>query len=189
MTELEEIKRLIKQFNAPGDFPAPLSNKELEAFGAIIGIELPNDLRDWLKISNGALVGTVPVYGLHRGNAPLSMERILRIFPLWRDRKWIPVAGDGCGNYYVMATQQEFGEGFPIVFVRPVSDKAPPRYIAASDLGHFLVFLMETELRNDALDAADMEVEPSLWFNKERALRDDPAILKFHGVPLPWEAG
>ena len=150
---------------------------------------MPDDLREWLKISNGTFVGTVPVYGVHPANSPLSLEVVLKIYALWREKKWIPIADDGCGNYYVMATQGEFGEGFPIVFVEAVTDHENPRYIVASDLGHFLIFLMEDELSLRQADPYDPTEPPETpWpFDKE-VVHDDPAILNFHGVPLPWDA-
>ena len=50
-------------------------------------------------------------------------------------------------------------------------------YIVASDLEHFIRFLIEDELQ--------LTERP---FDKEEVLSKDPAIVNFTGVPLPWEA-
>jgi cell wall assembly regulator SMI1 len=194
MIDAKKVKELLARFETEGNFPQPppqpaaTSDVDIEALQGRIGIKVPDDLREWLKISNGAFADTIPVYGAHPAEHPLSMEGILNIFPLWREIKWIPVAGDGCGNYYVIATQNEFGEGFPVVFIEAVTDNSTPRYIVASDLGHFLVLVMESELAQRDLDPVETELEPLPWFNEQKVLHDDPAILNFHGVPLPWNA-
>jgi cell wall assembly regulator SMI1 len=190
MLNAKKIREILAQFERPSDLPqpGPLPDAEIVALEGRLGIRVPDDLREWLKISNGAFAGTVPIYGVHHGDHPLGMEEVLRIFPSWRENKWIPVADDGCGNYYVMATQGEFGKGYPIFFVEAVTDETAPRYIVASDLGHFLVLVMESELAQRDLDPVETELEPSPWFNEQEVLHDDPAVLNFHGVPLPWNA-
>jgi cell wall assembly regulator SMI1 len=194
MINTKKVKELLARFDTPSDLPqagpqpAAIGDAEINALEDRIGTRVPDDLRDWLKISNGAFVGTVPLYGVHPPGFPLRMEKILEIYPLWREKKWIPISSDGCGNYYLMATQGEFGQGHPIFFVEAVTDETAPRYIVASDLGHFLVLVMESELAQRDLDAVETELEPSPWFNEQKVLHDDPAILNFHGVPLPWNA-
>lgn len=147
---------------------------------------MPDDLRRWFKISNGAFVGTVPVYGVHPFSSPLSMERRLEIYPEWREKSWIPISDDGCGNYYVLPTRGEFGDGFPVVFVEAVVDPREPGYVVASDLGHFLIFLMESELA--LMNSDPTELVRSPWpFDELKVVRDDPAILNFFDLRLPWD--
>lgn len=194
MIDANRIRQMLARFDRRTDIapvgppPAPISDAEIDALQDRIGIPVPEGLREWLKIANGAFVGTVAAYGAHPTDCPSSLEEVLEIYPLWRDRKWIPVADDGCGNYYVMPTQGEFGEGFPIVFIEAVTDYETPRYIVASDLAHFLVFLIEEELALMNIDPVEISERPQAWpFDKQIVVHDDPAILNFHGVPLPWE--
>ncbi len=190
MIDVDRIDALLARLEQPGDPPRPegLSDAEVSVLEDYLHTPLPDDLRDWLKFSNGAFIGTVPAFGAYPLDAPLSMGKILEIFPTWRVKKWIPVASDGCGNYYVIPTQGEFGEGFPVVFVEAVTDKDVPRYIVASDLARFIILLIEDELALMATDPAQDDPEASSWFDKQKMLHYDPAILNFHGVSLPWEA-
>ena len=64
-----------------------------------------------------------------------------------------------------------------MLFIEAVIDPDVPAYIVASDVEHFVEFIIERELKL------------SEWpFNPEELLARDPAILRHHGVPLPWEA-
>ncbi|REK10795.1 MAG: SMI1/KNR4 family protein [Planctomycetota bacterium] len=191
MIDTHRFKELLARFEPVSEFAreipesVPLSEAEIDAFEGRMGFPVPDDLREWLGSVNGAFVGTVVSFGVRTSEPFLDMESILNIFTSWREKKWLPVGNDGCGNYYVMITQGEYGEGFPIVFVEAVVDHQTPRYIVASDLGHFLIFLAEDELESELSD--ELEIGPSAWFDKQKVTHDDPAILRFHGIALPWE--
>jgi hypothetical protein len=95
---------------------------------------------------------------------------------VWGARKWLPVAGDGCGNYYLLASANDFGAGFPVVFVEPTVDVSSPAYVAASGLWNFLDFMLSKELAKSG------------WpFGMAEVVARDPGILRVTGVPLPWE--
>jgi hypothetical protein len=100
------------------------------------------------------------------------------VYPSWKDKGWIPVAGDGCGNYYVLATR---GSGVetakrPIYFVDTSMDREKPAYVVASDLWHFLRFILRDELGRD------------YWpFKKYRVLEEDPDLEEAPGAPKPWD--
>src|ERR1700689_4522542 len=113
------IKKLLHEApRAPEDsIPGGVSEKDLGAFVGRTGITLPSSMRKWLQLSNGPCVGPGGLFGIRPKRPALDIEKILDIFPSWKARKWIPVAGDGCGNYYVMPTKEDFGVGFPIVFI------------------------------------------------------------------------
>src|SRR5581483_128991 len=105
------------------------------------------------------------------------METYLGMFPSWKVRKWVPVAGDGCGNYYVIPTQGEYGSGYPVLFIDTSSTSDAPSFVVSSDIGHFLVALLEKEL-----GAAG-------WpFNENYVTKADPRITDFSHVPMPWSA-
>jgi hypothetical protein len=91
-------------------------------------------------------------------------------------KKWIPVASDGCGNYYAVPTNGEFGPGFPVVFIDSIASTDSPAYIVASGVLKFVRFYLEDELRL------------TQWpFDREEVVRCDPGILTFSGVKLPWQ--
>ena len=94
---------------------------------------------------------------------------------MWKSKKWIPIAGDGCGNYYLLATSHEYGRGRPVFFVDTHEDPNEPSYLVASDLWHFMSFLLRKELGESA------------WpFRKEFVVEEDPAIESYHGLRYPW---
>lgn len=180
MIDADAMQELLAQVPKNPDEPLPgvLRDEELDGFARRTGITPPPDLRAWLKICNGPCVGPGGLFGIRNETRHLNIESILDVFPFWKSVKWIPIAGDGCGNYYVLPTQGEFGQGFPVLFIDTHETCESPAFIAASDLGHFLVFLLEKELGKGS------------WPFSERAVTaKDPAILGFSNAPLPWRAG
>ncbi|MFM7159479.1 MAG: SMI1/KNR4 family protein [Planctomycetaceae bacterium] len=171
-------KLLLKVPHPPEDrLPEGASDDECNAFVKRTGIRLPCDMANWLKLANGPCVGPGGLYGIQPARSHLNIEAYLEMFPSFMTNKWLPVAGDGCGNIYVIPTQQDFGDGFPVVFVDTSSSHVTPSYIVASDIAHFLVAILECELGVQG------------WpFNEKHVLQSDPQIRKFSGVALPWES-
>ena len=179
MIDFLRIRELLHTVPRPPDDPLPigLGDDECDKFEKSSGITLPKDVRDWLKIANGPCVGPGGFFGIQPSREHLDIDSFLSMFPSWKVRKWIPIAGDGCGNYYVVPTQNEFGNGFPVLFIDISFSTNEPSYIVASDIGHFIVSLLEKELGKDG------------WpFNKKAVIQSDPKIISFHSVVLPWES-
>jgi cell wall assembly regulator SMI1 len=179
MIDIRRIRELLTQVQQPpDDTPAEgLSESECDAFEQRTGIRLPNDLRQWLGLVNGPCIGPGGLYGIHTRRSHLDMEGFLARFPQWRASKWIPVAGDGCGNHYVVATRHEYGSGDPVLFVDTSTTPDAPSFIVSSDIGHFIVALLEQELGSKG------------WpFDKVYVTKADPAICEFYDVPVPWTA-
>jgi cell wall assembly regulator SMI1 len=179
MIDVRRIHQLLAQApQPPGEaLPGGISDSECDAFEQRTGIRLPDEVRQWLKVSNGPCVGPGGLYGIRPQRSHLDIETFLEMFPSWRTRKWIPVAGDGCGNYYVIPTQAEYGSGYPVLFVDTNSTSDTPSFIVASNIGHFLVSLLEKELGREG------------WpFNESYVTKADPEITRFVGVSLPWTA-
>jgi hypothetical protein len=177
MIDVPRIRELLSKVPRPPEdaIPEGASESQCDAFQRRTGLRLPHDVRDWLKISNGPCVGPGGLYGIRPARSDLDIESILEIFPSWRESKWIPVAGDGCGNYYLIPTQQEYGTGYPVLFVDTSSTPDAPAYIVASDMGRFVVALLETELGAEG------------WpFNEHDVTKSDPQITRFKGLALPW---
>ncbi len=64
-------------------------------------------------------------------------------FSTWRQLGWLPVAGDGFGNYYILLTQEALA-GY-VAFVEAISDPEEIAYLVSSTLWGFLRFLFEAE--------------------------------------------
>jgi hypothetical protein len=60
----------------------------------------------------------------------------LDLYPEWRTLGWLPVAGDGCGNYYVLA-----GDG-TVGFVDTTSDPGSVERQVSGDLLSFMTDLL-----------------------------------------------
>lgn len=60
------------------------------------------------------------------------MSSYLGLFPEWTLKGWLPVAGDGCGNYYVLLADGSVG------FVETASD---PDALAGARYGTLFEFV------------------------------------------------
>lgn len=172
-----EVKELLPKAPVPPgyQFPKGASEEELDAVENRLGFSLPSILRSWLQYCNGALVGPGGLLGINASMPALDIEACIQGHAGWRDVKLVPIAGDGCGNYYVMHVSQGRGDD-PIFFVDTVRDPLRAAYVVASDLWHFLRFLLLKEL------------EQTNWpFSPEDVLAADPAIMSVNVAPRPWE--
>jgi hypothetical protein len=177
MNQVDRISELLYQVPRPPEdsIPPGVCTEQLAQFEGRTGIKLPAMLRRWLTLTNAPCIGPGGFYGIHPTRSHLDIEEYLRQFPEWRGRKWIPVAGDGCGNQYIIPTQNEFGLGYPVMFVDMGQTIASPAYIVASDLEHFIVAILQNELGATG------------WpFNRNQLLTFDPLIMNYHGIPFPW---
>ena len=174
-----EVLALQRKAPAPpgNSLPTGTSDAALQCAESTYGITFPPKLRDWLLTSNGACIGPGGLVGIDASRDSSDLGAILNNYPTWRDKGWIPVAGDGCGNYYVVATQNEFGVGEPVLFVDAHETPDEPAFIAGSDTWFFLKFLLTKELGK------------SRWpFSEAEVVTSDPDIISFEDVCLPWNA-
>jgi hypothetical protein len=172
------IKELLLHLPLPpgGEIPPGVTETELLEFQERTGITLPTELCDWLRISNAPFIGSQGALGIKTRSKYFDIEYYYDLFPIWKVQFWVPVGADGSGNYYVIPTRNEFGTGFPVLFIDTHDNANAPAYIVASSVGHFLEFLIERELGM------------SKWpFDKAEVATKDPDILAFRGVDLPWE--
>lgn len=179
----KRILSLLESARRPSDvLNAGASRAQIEKCEERLGMEFPKEMREWLAISNGPTVSRCNFYGLDRDY--FTFDGVYEQFPEWVEKGWIPILDDETGNYWVMATQEEFGEGRPIVFVETTTDYETPAYIAASNLEHFLEFALENQILSPELG----DFSKTYWpFDQDKVLAKDPDILNFQDVPLPWE--
>jgi cell wall assembly regulator SMI1 len=122
---------------APEEEPARgASPGELDDLSARLGCSLPSVLKAWLSICRGAGIGPGGVFGQLPDRPFLDMARIRELFPSWLEQGWLPVAGDGCGNYYVLAEDGTVG------FVDTMNDPGQIDRLAAGDLLSFMIDLL-----------------------------------------------
>lgn len=177
MLDRHRIRELLEKVPRFQDDPLPkgATEAEISAFEERVKIKLPEDHREFLKIVNGAWVDP-GIFGIRPSDPYLDIEATLAFFPSWRERGWIPVAADGCGNLYVLTTMKELGPRDPVFFSDHEYNRNSPRYIVASDFEHFLSFFLEAELGEER------------WaFDREYVIQRDPNILECRREFLPWE--
>ncbi|SIM87955.1 hypothetical protein [Micromonospora cremea] len=91
----------------------------------------------------------------------------------WLQLGWLPVAGDGFGNSYVLLIRGPLAGC--VAFVEAIADPDEIAYVAASNLWTFLRFLFEKELGAKG------------WpFGSKVVLAADPDLAQIPGDLLPW---
>lgn len=169
---VESVLELVPRANPdPAETVTGATEADLAALEADLGFSVPVQLRDWLKVCRGSTAGPGCLLGVGNEHEWLNIRTLFDGFPQWREMVWIPVAGDGAGNYYVLDGNAEDG---PIGFVEPMDNPDEVVFYAASGL---LVFLRELLTDNIARTG---------WpFDLAYVSAVDPGILNL--TPLPWD--
>ena len=156
------------------------TDEELDALQARIAIPLPGPVRDWLRLCNGGFFGGEYLMGVRPDRLQIDIERSLELHRSWTQLSWLPVAGDGCGNVWVVDTQYG-GASKPVYFVDNCLSSEEAQYVAASDIWHFV----RGHLANELLARGETR-----WpFARERTLAWDPELAGYSGpIPLPSNA-
>lgn len=171
------VTRLLEMVALPPEATQPkgAGRAELQSLEERIGRELPLSLKESLAVINGSSAGG-GLFGGDGNPEHLRISYCLDIFPVWRDKNWVPVAGDGCGNYYVLLPETVLGFS-PIAFVEVGEGSDDVSYVVASDMYHFMCFYLSNE------------IDCSGWpFDCDYVTREDPDILNLGDLVLPWSA-
>ena len=146
----------------------------LHGFTVRTGLVIPKELSDWLGVVNGARIGPGGVFGIRPDDPYCDIESTLNVYPTWRTNGWIPVASDGCGNYYLAGAENG---ATPVYFNETVCDDRTLTYVVSSGIWEFLWFLFTEDLGDSG------------WpFSREYVLKHDPAIVQCKAAPMPWDA-
>jgi hypothetical protein len=126
----------------PGEaLPPGLSEGAIEEAELRLGRRLPDAFRAWLGLSNGPCIGPGGFFGIRPSRPGLDIERLLKRHEEWAARSWIPVAGDGCGNYYVTLNDSSDP---PVGFVE-VMGAETVSFVVASRVTLFIRLQLEKE--------------------------------------------
>ena len=164
------------------------ADEAFRAFEARWNVVVPAAVREWLKMCNGALAGEGRLLGIAT-DPQVDIARTYEVYDQWPAMGWLPVADDGCGNYYVAATK---AEGAPVYFIETIADENSPEYAVGSDIWHFLRSMLQRCIVERDLPFDQMESnEPAAkWpFDRHKVLTDDPALQNVAGAPKPWALG
>jgi hypothetical protein len=171
-----DIQRLVFEVPSPPGEPLAegTSDEEIHRFSVRTGVSIPAELEQWLRFTNGPCIGPGGIYGISPRRRNLDIEQTYRFRPEWRSRNWIPIAGDGCGNEYILAADKKLGSSFPVFFFdHEQGDPTRIAYFVGSGLWSFLRFLLQHELG-----------ERRWPFNAEFVLESDPELSGCS--KLPW---
>jgi hypothetical protein len=135
---LEVLRGLVAgAVRAPEDEPPRGARPaELDSLSARLGCGIPPVLRAWLSVCRGAGIGPGGVFGQRPDVPSLDMACRRDLFPEWAELGWLPVAGDGCGNCYVLAADGTVG------FIDTMKDPGQIDRQAAGDLLSFMTSLL-----------------------------------------------
>lgn len=159
-----------------GEAVQGVKESQLAAVASKYEQQIPVNYVRWLSACNGSSAGPGGIFGVRTpAGAPDALD-ILDFHPDWANHGWIPVAGDGNGNYYVLDTSRKHIDRDAVYFVDTMADEGLT-YIAASDLLIFLKFLLGRELGEER------------WpFNAEYVVGSDPDIMRVRDLNLlPWQ--
>lgn len=174
MTLEEEVRRLAEVVpREPGTgLPPGATDARIEAFAVLQQVAIPPEVRDWLGFSDGPRIGPGGVFGLE------DFAEVYGFLPGFKERLWLPLGTDGCGNYYVLALDSADRPLRPVYFIDPYnSGYDAPTYAVASGFWRFLRFLFRGELG-----------ERGWPFDAAHVLAADPELAGLKSAPLPWDA-
>jgi cell wall assembly regulator SMI1 len=170
----QEVVHLLREAQrAPEQpFPGGADDAELSELQGRLGLPMPTTLIDWLRICKGEAIGSGGVFGARPDQPDLDIAHDLSMHPGWRARSWIPVAADGCGDYYVLVGHGELAGHVGFIDQAELDEID---YVVASDLWLFLRFLL---LR---------ETGDRRWpFDRQTVLSTDSAMARVPRELQPW---
>jgi hypothetical protein len=174
-------------------YPAGTTDRQLNSFSRRTGLALPPSLRAWLKITSGA----TGFYGVRPSQPTRNIQTVWERFPEWQSQAWFPVADDGFGNFYVQLRCEA------VCFVEVIHSTTTVAYVAASDMLHFALFMLEDRLglhqelaKSNGIDVAlpksrlqrgESCARINPWpFSKAYMLLRDPKLKSVRGLPFAW---
>jgi cell wall assembly regulator SMI1 len=174
-----EVLRLLERAPKPPEARPPegATRTELDALQRALGFALPASLRRWLALCNGSIAGPGGLYGARPDDPDLDIASIARLWAgEWSDR-WLPIASDGCGDYYVVDASPGAPLPAAVYFIDCSDDPSRFAYGVGSSIPRFLTFLLESELGDRR------------WpFNAAHVLARDPELAAIEPGLLPWNA-
>src|SRR3569833_3878562 len=114
--------------------PGGASEVVFQAFDDATGLRVPEELREWLRITDTSVLGPGGLYGVAASRGSTGIRSLLAWIRVWTELGWIPVAGDGCGSNYVLDTRRSERGYHPVYFADHEDSYNTASYIVASHL-------------------------------------------------------
>src|SRR5262249_26892411 len=153
--DMERVLILLRASEGSPENSRPgISDQTIDAFGARLGSTLPDELRAWLRLSNGSLGGYGGFFGVRPRPPVRDIEEESARLPRQFARTWLPIASDGCGSLYVLALRDMTSSGPAVLFLDWEDSRGElfnvASYAVASGIWPFLRLQLMHEL--DLLD-------------------------------------
>jgi hypothetical protein len=142
-----------------------LTESEFEKFGRFWPFPIPTEVKEWFSISRNGNIGNASysLADVHEGEySPYFVFRNWH----WKEKGWLVVGGDGCGDFYVVLTTPGPLQGVVAFVDQGDIDKLS--YAVASNFTQWLRFLTYSER------LFDDDVEVDTWpFNRGFVMKHD----------------
>jgi hypothetical protein len=159
----------------PGQELVGASETEIQNLENEIARPLSPGFRSWLRAVNGTMLGPGGIFGIRNSRDTLSIIKYLNSYPEWKSAGWVPIAGDGLGNIWVVVPQGPDGGPDWVAFVDVHEDPAAVDRYFASSVPRFIEFLLRAELGE------------TRWpIDREYDLEQDPPLSAASEEEAPW---
>jgi len=180
----DKVIELLHQVKPIGNQPAviePATDEEIKTFELAHKLILPAEVKSWFQRCNGISLNPGGLYRLFsKEDDVCSIDWYFKEYPEWKERSWIPIANDGCGNLYILTTAIVIPSArtHPVFFLDQ-ADFDKPDYVVASGLWKFLFFFLEHAILTQ-------RSEDTYWpFGKRKVITGDPQIVECRTIPQP----
>ena len=162
------------------NLPAPqgASPDELALMVQAIGFTPPQDLLQWLSMYRGGNVDLHSASSLYGTARDFSIVSELRLDPRMKERRWLALANDGCGDLFCLVCGDHPAAPAPVIFH---DHEDGSTYLAASGLLPFLEIVLTEPEYDDDPDYT------SVYLDRDRFFKADPAAAHICGFPYGWE--
>lgn len=177
-----DLVRLVQQLPHLKGFKCrQAADVDLDRFEQRFKMQLPTDLRAWLKCCNGVPLSG-GMFGINQDRSALDISRIYEFLPDWQENRWIPIGGDGNGNYYLVRGDRQASESYVYLFDHEFGGHEPICVVASGVLP-FARAIITHEIN------VFYDYEPPWWpLDERRVLENDPELAEYTGpLPFAWQ--
>jgi hypothetical protein len=168
-------KEIDEWVGSPTAAPSAEAESKRRKYEAALGFPFSPQLAHWSDRFGADMFGPEGLSHVEDDDEGQGVIARTTAHPEWVGQGWVPIAGDWCGNYYVVDTKQP---SEPVYFIDSFEDVGVPTYVAASSLKRFV----------ELFSKHDQGKLSFHWpFAKSESLALDPELEKIDAT-MPWDA-
>ena len=163
--------------------PNGATDRDIDAVALFFGVDYLGILEVWLAGCRGPFLVSQPIVGFGATKRPgdfFHYRDILESHPDWVDFGWVPIASDGCGNFYIYPLKTG-DEHYRPIFLVYAESPTEPSQVVASNLLRFILRLLRSELTD-----FDESIEDDIdyVFSEEEIRANDPEAVGMEPPPV-----